>query len=61
MTVFDFLKNHYIPNFRIVTYLNWKTEILYDSSLTVYDVPNIINNSIIENIYEENGIIEIEI
>lgn len=61
MTVYEFLKANYIPAFRIITFLNWKTQILYDSSTTEYDVPNIIYNSIVENVYTENEEICIEI
>lgn len=61
MTVFDYLNKADISDFRVVTFLDWETMILYDSRMTIYDVPNIINNSIIENIYEKNGFIEIEI
>lgn len=61
MTVFDYLNNNYVPNFLIITFHNWKTEILYDSERAKYDVPNILYDSIVENIYTTNGITEIEI
>ena len=61
MTVQQYLNSHYVPNFRIIVYLNWKTEILYDSTMTNLDMPNFMYDSIVENVYNENGIVEIEI
>ena len=61
MTVQQYLNNNYVPDFRIIVYLNWKTEILYDSTMTDFEIPHFMYDSIVENVYNENGIVEIEI
>ncbi len=62
MSVMQYLNRNYVPNFRIITFRNWKTEILYDSTKTIYDMPNVLYDSIVENVYDsDNGIIDIEI
>jgi hypothetical protein len=35
--------------------------VLYDSEKAIYDVPNNLYDSIVEKIYNENGITEIEV
>lgn len=62
MSVMQYLNRNHVRNFRIITFLNWKTEILYDSTKTNYDMPNVLYDSIVENVYDsDNGIIDIEI
>lgn len=62
MTVGQMLDRYYIENFRIIVYLNNKTEILYDSTKTKYDMPLFLENSIVENVYPlDNGILDIEV
>ena len=61
MTVEQYLNSNYVPEFRIITFINWKTQTLYDSRFTKYDVPGILYYSIVENVYNENGMIEIEV
>ena len=61
MTVFDYLNRNCVPCFRIITFRNWKVIVLYDSDKELYDIPNNLYDSIVEKIYNENGIIEIEV
>lgn len=62
MTVRQILNRYYIENFRIIVYLNYKVETIYDSTKTKYDIPLYLENSIVENVYPlDNGMLEIEI
>ena len=61
MTIEQYLNNHYVPDFRIVTFINNKTEILYDSTKTNLDLSNFLYDSIVEGVYKKGNIIEIEI
>lgn len=62
MTVNEFININYIERFRIVTFRNWKTETVYDSSRTAAEIPTWIYESIVETVgTTPSGIIEIEI
>lgn len=61
MTVEQFLNQNFIKAFRIVVYLNWKAETVYDSTKTKYDMPNLLYDSIVQNVYTDSDIVEIEI
>ena len=62
MTVQQIINQYCIETFRIVVFLNWKTEVLFDSTKTNRDIPNFLYDSIVENVsMAENGILEIEV
>jgi len=62
MTVNEFMNANHVERFRIVTFQNWTTETIYDSSRTTADMPAWIYESIVETVgTTPSGIIEIEI
>ena len=62
MTVSEYIMKNNIDSFRIVSFMNWKTRVLYDTALTIYDVPSLLSESVVVGTYVlPNGIMEIEI